>query len=87
MAAPLPRTISGRRWTLVVLPLTLIAIEFVSVEGRYNTVEKIWGYTYGAGLVTFFPFIASRAGIPSRILTYILLFVALVSMSGWLRNA
>ena len=75
------------RWTLFVLPITLITLEIVTVEGRYNTVEKLWGYTYGAGLVTFFPVVASRVGIPSRILTLILLFVAVVSMSGWLRNA
>ncbi|MCE0522829.1 MAG: DUF2298 domain-containing protein [Methylacidiphilales bacterium] len=75
------------RWVLVVIPVMLIGIEIVSVEGRYNTVEKMWGYTYGTGLIALFPVVASRATLPSRILTVVLFFSAFVSMSGWLRNA
>ena len=74
------------RWVLVVLPLMLVAIEIVTVEGRYNTVEKMWGYTYGAGLIALFPVVARRPAIPSRILTVILLLSAFVSLAGWLRN-
>ena len=37
------------RWVLFVLPIMLISIEIITVEGRYNTVEKMWGYTYGVG--------------------------------------
>jgi len=75
------------RWVLVVLPVMLIAVECISVEGRYNTVEKMWGYTYGVGLIALFPVVASRASIPCRALTLILLLSGLISLSGWLRNA
>jgi hypothetical protein len=51
------------RWILVVIPLMLIGIELITVEGRYNTVEKMWGYTFGTGLIALFPIVASRAGL------------------------
>jgi Uncharacterized membrane protein (DUF2298) len=75
------------RWILAVLPIMLISIELVSVEGRYNTVEKMWGYTYGAGLIAFFPMVAARPSLPCRLLTVVLLFCSFISMTGWLRNA
>jgi hypothetical protein len=50
------------RWILVAVPLMLIGVELITVEGRYNTVEKMWGYTYGAGLIALFPIVALRAG-------------------------
>jgi len=75
------------RWVLFVLPVMLITLEFITVEGRYNTVEKMWGYTYGTGLIALFPAVAARSGVACRMLTYLLLISALVSLSGWLRNA
>jgi hypothetical protein len=42
----------GVAWVLVVIPLMLIGVELYTVEGRYNTVEKMWGYTWGTGLIT-----------------------------------
>ena len=78
---------SAVRWVLLVLPVMLIAIELISVEGRYNTVEKMWGYTYGVGLIALFPVVASRASLPCRTLTLILLLSGFISLSGWLRNA
>jgi hypothetical protein len=49
------------RWILFVVPLMLTGIEWITVEGRYNTVEKMWGYTYGTGLIALFPIVARRA--------------------------
>ena len=51
------------RWVVVVVPLMLAGVELVTVEGRYNTVEKMWGYTYGAGLIALFPVIAANSGL------------------------
>jgi hypothetical protein len=75
------------RWVLIVIPLTLIGVEWICVEGRYNTVEKMWGYAYGIGLIALFPIVASRANIACRLLTLVLLTSAMLSMFGWLRNA
>jgi hypothetical protein len=75
------------RWILFVMPVTLIMIELISVEGRYNTVEKMWGYTYGIGMSSLFSVVAARAGAACRMLTVILLLSAFISMIGWLRNA
>ena len=49
------------RWILFVIPLMLIGVELITVEGRYNTVEKMWGYTYGTGLIALFPIVAQRS--------------------------
>ena len=51
------------RWILVVVPLMLIGVELITVEGRYNTVEKMWGYTFGAGLIALFPVVAAKSGL------------------------
>ncbi len=75
------------RWVLFVIPVMLIGIECISVEGRYNTVEKMWGYTYGTGLIALFPIVAGRGTLPGKIVTIVLLVSASISMSGWLRNA
>jgi hypothetical protein len=75
------------RWVLFVVPVMLITLEFITFEGRYNTVEKMWGYTYGAGLIALFPIVAARANIACRILTIVLLLSSFISMTGWLRNA
>jgi hypothetical protein len=53
----------GLRWILFVIPLMLIGVELFTIEGRYNTVEKMWGYTYGLGLFAFFPIIAARSNL------------------------
>jgi len=67
----------GLRWVLVVVPVMLIGIEMITIDTRYNTIEKMWGYTWGAGLVALFPFIASRAAVGFRLVTVVLLFSAL----------
>jgi hypothetical protein len=65
----------------------LIAIETFNVElGRYNTIEKMWGYTYGAGLVAFFCAVAMRPGVVYRFLTGVLLASAVVSLYGWMHT-
>lgn len=74
------------RWVLIVIPLMLIGVEWITVEGRYNTVEKMWGYTYGAGLITLFPIVAQRTGLFCRLVTVLLLFSATISLGGWLNN-
>ena len=75
------------RWVLFVIPIMLIGVELITIEGRYNTVEKMWGYTFGTGLIALFPIIAARTGVACRMLTTVLLVSAFISMSGWLRNA
>jgi len=50
----------GVRWFLIVVPLMLVLIDTVTIESRYNTIEKMWGYTWAVGLVGFFPIVASR---------------------------
>ena len=51
----------GLRWIMFVVPIMLIGVEYVTIESRYNTIEKMWGYTWAAGLVALFPFVATRA--------------------------
>ena len=75
----------GVRWILFVLPLMLIAVEWITIEGRYNTIEKMWGYTYGAGLITLFPIVAARAGVVFRTITFLLLFSTAVSLFAWVK--
>jgi hypothetical protein len=48
------------RWLLIVAPLMLLGIEQVDIESRYNMIEKMWGYTWGAALVGLFPIVAIR---------------------------
>jgi hypothetical protein len=76
----------GVRWFLAVVPLMLIGIEWITVESRYNTIEKMWGYTWAVGLVGLFPVIAARAGVAFRIVTIILLASALVSLGAFIHN-
>jgi hypothetical protein len=78
---------AGVRWAHTVVPLMLVAIEFFNIEeGRYNTIEKMWGYTYGAGLVAFFSAVAMRPGIGYRFLTWVLLASAVISFRGWMHT-
>ena len=71
----------------VVVPLMLLGIEFVNVEdGRYNTIEKMWGYTFGVGFVAFFPAVATRRGIGNRLVTGLVVFSSVIALGGWLRG-
>jgi Uncharacterized membrane protein (DUF2298) len=72
----------GLRWVIVVVPIMLFGIEQVDIESRYNTIEKMWGYTWGAGLVALFPFVASRQGLAFRSITIVLLASALITLTG-----
>jgi len=76
----------GHRWVLVVVPFMLIGIDMVTIESRYNTIEKMWGYTWAAGLVAFFPFVASRTGVAFRLVSIILLLSAFVSLSSFVHS-
>jgi hypothetical protein len=76
----------GVRWIMIAAVLMFIGIELVTIESRYNTVEKMWGYTWGAAFFTLFPIVASRNGIGFRIVTVILLFSSLVSISAFVRD-
>jgi hypothetical protein len=53
----------GVRWILLIIPLMLVGVEFYTEESRYNTIEKMWGYTYGLGMFTLFPIVAARSGL------------------------
>jgi len=78
---------AGLKWAHAAVPFMLIAIEFINIDqGRYNTIEKMWGYTYGVGLVAFFSAVAMRPGIGYRLLTGVLLFSAIISLFGWLHT-
>jgi hypothetical protein len=78
----------GARWFLVVVPLMLVGIDLVTIESRYNTIEKMWGYTWAAGLVGLFPIFCWRAGAGGafRIITIVLLANAAVSLGAFLYN-
>ncbi|MEI9998503.1 MAG: DUF2298 domain-containing protein [Verrucomicrobiota bacterium] len=72
------------RWFLAVIPLMLLGIELITIESRYNTIEKMWGYTWAVGLVGLFPVVASRPGIPFRIVTLVLLASGFINLAGLL---
>jgi hypothetical protein len=74
----------GLRWILVVVPVMLIGIELVTIESRYNMVEKMWGYTYGVALIALFPVVAARAGLACRMVTFVLVLSAALSFTGFL---
>jgi hypothetical protein len=76
----------GVRWVIVVVPVMLIAIELVTIESRYNTIEKMWGYTWGAGLAALFPVVAVRTHPAARVLTGVLIFSAVVSLGAFVRT-
>jgi Uncharacterized membrane protein (DUF2298) len=81
------RTLSfGVRWFLVVVPVMLLGIEMITIESRYNTVEKMWGYTWAVGLVGLFPIIAARVGIAFRAMTLLLLVSALINLGSLLHE-
>ncbi len=74
------------RWVLLVVPIMLIGVELVTIDTRYNMVEKMWGYTWGAALIALFPIVASRDRVAFRLITVLLLFSALVSLSFFVRD-
>lgn len=76
----------GVRWMLVIVPLMLFGIEMVTIESRYNTVEKMWGYTWAVGLVGFFPIVASLPFAPFRILVVLLFISGSCSLGNQLYN-
>jgi len=74
------------RWVLVVLPIMIFLIETITIESRYNMIEKMWGYTWGAGLIALFPFVASRAGGVYRLVTFLLLLSSLISFFMFVKS-
>jgi hypothetical protein len=64
----------------------LIGIELVTIDTRYNTIEKMWGYTWAIALIALFPVVASRAGTAFRLVTILLLLSALVSLSAFVKD-
>ncbi len=68
------------RWVLFVVPIMLIGIELVTIESRYNMIEKMWGYTWAVGLVAFFPIVAARTGAAFRLVTLVLVASAAISL-------
>ena len=77
----------GTRWLLVVVPLMLIGIETITIESRYNTIEKLWGYTWAVGLVGLFPVIAARREWIFRPVTGLLLISGLISLFTFANTA
>jgi hypothetical protein len=75
------------RWLLFVVPVMLIGMELITIDSRYNTIEKMWGYTWGAGLIGLFPIIASRTGVLFKFVTLVLLCSGLVSLCVFTRNS
>jgi hypothetical protein len=70
------------RWVMVVVPIILIGLEFIGVESRYDTVEKMWGFSYGVAFFALFPFVAQRAGIAYRLVTLVLLLSGFITFCG-----
>ena len=71
---------------LVTVPLMLILIETFTIESRYNTIEKMWGYTWAVGLVGLFPIVASRAGVTGLMVAIVLIAYDSVSMGAFTYN-
>lgn len=76
----------GLRWIMIVVPLMLIGIEQVDIESRYNMIEKMWGYTWGAAMVGLFPVVASRSGVGFRALTSLWMFCAAISLFSFVQD-
>lgn len=71
----------------VVVPYMLLGIECINIEdGRYNTIEKMWGYTFGVGFVAFFPAVAARRDIGSRLVVVLLILSSVIALGGWERT-
>ncbi|HEV3272524.1 MAG TPA: DUF2298 domain-containing protein [Candidatus Methylacidiphilales bacterium] len=76
----------GLRLILIVVPVMLMGIELVTIDSRYNTIEKMWGYTWAVGLIGLFPFVASRAGAAFKIVAILLLLSAFVSLTYFVHD-
>jgi len=70
----------GLRWIMFVAPIMLIFIDLVTIESRYNMVEKMWGYTWGVTFYALFPFVATRPLGVCRLLVMALIISACVSL-------
>jgi hypothetical protein len=55
----------------------LILIDSVTIESRYNMIEKMWGYTWAVGLVGLFPVVASQRATAYRLIAFILVFASI----------
>jgi hypothetical protein len=76
------------QWAHAVVPLMLVGIELITIEdGRYNTIEKMWGYTFGVGLVSFFPVVAARRGVGNRVITGLVAVSSVIALLGWLHGS
>jgi hypothetical protein len=67
----------------LLLPAMLLWVEYYNIGFRNDMTGKYLGNIFGVGLVAFFPIIASRKGIPFRIMTGILLLSGLLSYCHW----
>jgi hypothetical protein len=74
-------------WCLIVVPVMLIGIDLVTIESRYNTIEKMWGYTWAVGLAALYPIVASRALPIFRIVVIVILANGAVSLYSFAHNA
>ena len=68
---------------LVTVPLMLLLIENFTIESRYNTIEKMWGYTWAVGLAGFFPIVASRAKVAGLMVAIVLIAYDSVSLGAF----
>jgi hypothetical protein len=76
----------GVRWFLVVVPVMLILIDTVTIESRYNTIEKMWGYTWAVGLVGLFPVVASRTNVACFMVALFILVYDSISLGAFTYN-
>jgi hypothetical protein len=76
----------GVRWFLIVVPLMLVFIDTVTIESRYNTIEKMWGYTWAVGLVGLFPIVASRKSAACLIVAIVLLAYDAIRLGSSVRD-
>jgi len=76
----------GARWIMLIVPVMLLGIDHVDIESRYNMIEKMWGYTWGAALITLFPIVAARAGLAFRFTVLALLVSATISLGFFIND-
>jgi hypothetical protein len=72
------------RWFHAAIGLLFVGVELVNVgDWRLDTVEKMWGAIFAAGLVTLVPLILARSGVIFRIIAGLIVFAALTSSVLW----
>ena len=76
----------GVVWFLIVVPLMLVLIDNITLESRYNTIEKMWGYTWAVGLVGLFPIVASRTNPVCLIAAIVLIAYDSISLGAFVYN-